>query len=154
MASVPTLDAAQLGEIVQWCSSVSRLRGRPQDIEWAIHKDSLYLLQARPITSLAGLADRDGARAIWDKLDIAESYNGITTPANVYLRPPAYDGAYRTILQDHEGTTASGHRYDAMFGANARADSRTDLLQFCSTGYRPARDDAPVFRSTGISWNR
>src|SRR4029077_4315548 len=40
--------------------------GRPQDIEWAIEGDQLFLLQSRPITTLGHLADPDGALNLWD----------------------------------------------------------------------------------------
>ena len=57
-----------------------RFFGRPQDIEWAIADGRLELLQSRPITALAAVADPDGAVDLWDNSNIAESYNGITTP--------------------------------------------------------------------------
>jgi pyruvate,water dikinase len=51
--------------------------GRPQDIEWAVEGGKLFLLQSRPITSLAALPDPDGVLNVWDNSNIAESYGGI-----------------------------------------------------------------------------
>ncbi|MGI9174061.1 MAG: PEP/pyruvate-binding domain-containing protein, partial [Rhodothermales bacterium] len=48
--------------------------GRPQDIEWAMEDGRLYLLQARPITTLAATPDPDGTLRLWDNSNIAESY--------------------------------------------------------------------------------
>ena len=47
---------AQLGQ------DVARLFGSPQDIEWALTDDQLYLLQARPITALPDEAPRPARR--------------------------------------------------------------------------------------------
>jgi pyruvate,water dikinase len=98
-ASRPTLDPQQLRQIVDLVLAVSRLRHRPQDIEWAVTGTRLYLLQARPITALATLPDCDGVRAIWDNSNIAESYSGITTPLTFTFARRAYDGAYRQFCR-------------------------------------------------------
>ncbi|MDH3216802.1 MAG: PEP-utilizing enzyme [Candidatus Krumholzibacteria bacterium] len=73
--------------------------GRPQDIEWAIAAGRLYLLQSRPITSLADVADPDGALNIWDNSNIAESYGGITTPLTFSFARNAYEGVYRQLAK-------------------------------------------------------
>lgn len=46
------LDRSQILRIAELTRRVEDHFGSPQDIEWAIHGDSLWLLQARPITSL------------------------------------------------------------------------------------------------------
>jgi pyruvate,water dikinase len=69
--------------------------GRPQDIEWVIEDGKLYLLQSRPITSLAGVADPDGAPQLWDNSNIAESYNGVTTPLTFSFARRVYEAVYR-----------------------------------------------------------
>ncbi|UCH25509.1 MAG: hypothetical protein JSV66_16495 [Trueperaceae bacterium] len=73
--------------------------GRPQDIEWAIEAGRLYLLQSRPITSLATVADPDGALGIWDNSNIVESYGGITTPLTFTFARYAYEGVYRELCR-------------------------------------------------------
>jgi phosphohistidine swiveling domain-containing protein len=69
--------------------------GRPQDIEWAMLDGELFLLQSRPITSLAKLPDPDGELAIWDNSNIAESYCGVTTPMTFTFARRAYESVYR-----------------------------------------------------------
>jgi pyruvate,water dikinase len=98
-ANRATLGAEQLRSIVEMVLAASALRGRPQDIEWAIAGNTLYLLQSRSITSLTNLPDPDGIRAIWDNSNIAESYNGITTPLTFSFARRAYDGAYRQFCK-------------------------------------------------------
>ncbi|MFL5563054.1 MAG: PEP/pyruvate-binding domain-containing protein [Gemmatimonadaceae bacterium] len=72
--------------------------GAPQDIEWAIEDDELYLLQSRPITSLAALGDPDGVAALWDNSNIAESYGGVTTPLTYSFARYVYEEVYRQFL--------------------------------------------------------
>jgi pyruvate,water dikinase len=73
--------------------------GAPQDIEWAIEDDELYLLQSRPITSLAALGDPDGVPALWDNSNIAESYGGVTTPLTYSFARYVYEEVYRQFLE-------------------------------------------------------
>jgi rifampicin phosphotransferase len=98
-ADRPALSAAQQKRVADLVLAVSRLEKRPQDIEWAIRDDELYLLQSRPITSLASVADPAGRRALWDNSNIAESYNGITTPLTFSFAQRAYQGAYRQFCR-------------------------------------------------------
>lgn len=88
--------------------------GRPQDIEWALERGVLYLLQSRPITTLHARSDPDGARRIWDNSNIAESYGGITTPLTFSFARGVYTEVYRQfavllgvprgVVDDHRST--------------------------------------------------
>lgn len=73
--------------------------GRPQDIEWAIERGELFLLQSRPITSLTTMADPDGVLNLWDNSNIAESYNGITTPLTFSFARRVYEEVYRQFCR-------------------------------------------------------
>jgi phosphohistidine swiveling domain-containing protein len=73
--------------------------GFPQDIEWAVSGESLYLLQARPITSLSKQADPDGAWQLWDNSNIAESYSGVTTPLTFSFARHVYEEVYRQFVR-------------------------------------------------------
>ncbi len=62
------LSDAQILDLVRLGSRVEAHYGTPQDIEWAIVGERLYLLQARPITSLYpidGLKSADGSLRIY-----------------------------------------------------------------------------------------
>lgn len=60
---------------------------------------TLHLLQSRPITSLAGRADPDGAWQLWDNSNIAESYSGITTPLTFSFARHVYEEVYRQFVK-------------------------------------------------------
>lgn len=95
----PAITDAQAVAIAALARATAAHFGRPQDIEWAIEQGKLYLLQSRPITSLAGLADPDGARAIWDNANIAESYSGVTTPLTFSFARTIYEEVYRQFCR-------------------------------------------------------
>lgn len=92
----------------------------PRDIEWAIEAGKLFLLQSRPITALGGLADPDGARNLWDNSNIAESYNGITTPLTFSFARRAYAEVYRrmcaTLGVSHRDIAANNTVFRNMLG--------------------------------------
>src|SRR5712691_9147688 len=76
----PALSEAQVLAVAQLTERAAVCFERPQDIEWALHDGTLYVLQSRPITALTQLPDPQAERVIWDNSNIAESYGGITTP--------------------------------------------------------------------------
>ena len=94
-AALPALTDAQAAEAADLAKSTERRFGRPQDIEWAREDGKLWLLQSRPITSLAALADPDGELNIWDNANIAESYSGVTTPLTFSFARGIYEAVYR-----------------------------------------------------------
>ncbi|MBZ0187408.1 MAG: hypothetical protein K8F91_14270, partial [Candidatus Obscuribacterales bacterium] len=65
------------------------LFGSPQDIEWAIQDDVLYIVQSRSITSIS-----QNKVDIFDNSNIGESYPGITTPLTFSLARVAYQHVY------------------------------------------------------------
>ena len=74
--------------------------GRPQDIEWAIDRSGkLWLLQSRPITTLASLPDPDDTHRVWDNSNIAESYGGVTTPLTFSFARRIYESVYREFCR-------------------------------------------------------
>lgn len=108
------LSDAQVEEVATLAHRAALHFGRPQDIEWAIESNRLYLLQSRPITTMGAVADPDGARRIWDNSNIAESYAGITTPLTFSFARGVYAEVYRQfcvllavprhVVDDHRST--------------------------------------------------
>lgn len=95
----PALIEEQVKQIAKLVQQSSEHFARPQDIEWAIENNELYLLQSRPITSLFNMSDPDGVLGIWDNSNIVESYGGVTTPLTFSFALYAYEGVYRELLR-------------------------------------------------------
>ena len=98
-AGKPCLRDEEVRAVVRLAREVEEFFHRPQDIEWAMEGDRLFLLQARPITSIGGLTDPDGPGIIWDDSNIAESYSGITTPLTFSFARRAYEEVYREFCR-------------------------------------------------------
>ena len=81
--------------IAQKAQQIEEYYKFPQDIEWAIEGAELYILQSRPITTLASnnINDIDNT-IIWDNSNIVESYSGITLPLTFSFIKIAYSNVY------------------------------------------------------------
>ena len=62
--------------------------GGPQDVEWAIAADKLFLLQSRPITSLQGHDPATGewndslvGDFLWSNVNVSEAVPDVMTPS-------------------------------------------------------------------------
>ena len=73
--------------------------GGPQDVEWALAGGRLYLLQSRPITTLAGDSEPEGILNVWDNSNITESYSGITTALTYSFARHVYEEVYRQFCR-------------------------------------------------------
>jgi rifampicin phosphotransferase len=98
-ARQPALTEEQVRSVAEMARRCAAHFGRPQDIEWAIEGGQLFLLQSRPITSLAALPDPDGGLNLWDNSNIAESYGGVTTPLTYTFARRAYEEVYRQFCR-------------------------------------------------------
>ena len=99
LVSKPALTDAQIVGVATLARTTEHHFGRPQDIEWAIADGVLYLLQSRPITTLATLPDPDGEPILWDNSNIVESYGGITTPLTFSFARYVYENVYREFCR-------------------------------------------------------
>ncbi|MFH1532735.1 MAG: PEP/pyruvate-binding domain-containing protein [Pseudomonadota bacterium] len=73
----PTLDPTRIRDLAGLGRRVEARIGEPQDIEWALWKDRIYLLQTRPIT---GRGVGPGGRAVWSNVNVGEALPGVGTP--------------------------------------------------------------------------
>jgi len=100
-------DARRVAELAR---EAGAWRGSPQDIEWAIADGTLWLLQSRPITTLASSKgipsspfphspSSSGSIRLWDNSNIVESYSGITTPLTYSFARRAYEAVYREFCR-------------------------------------------------------
>lgn len=103
----PCLSISQLRRLAAIGTSLERAFGHPQDIEFAIQDDEVFVLQARPITQPIPEV------VVYDNSNIQESYCGVTSPltfsfakrayATVYTQTMHMLGLSPKVIQAHEG---------------------------------------------------
>jgi pyruvate,water dikinase len=98
----PALEANTVRAIASLARRAERLFGHPQDIEWASERGHLFLLQSRPITTLADKPDPDATRSLWDNANIVENYSGVTTPLTFSVARMIYERVFREFYR-HAG---------------------------------------------------
>ena len=97
---VPVTDAGSVlpdalaAEVAALARRAADHAGRPQDIEWALADGRVWLLQSRPITTLAS-----GRLRLWDNANIVESYAGVTTPLTFSFARRAYEAVYQEFCR-------------------------------------------------------
>ncbi len=97
-ATPNVLDAALARRLVDLGSRIERERGEPQDIEWAVVGDEIFVLQARPITNLPRPPAITIPAGRWTK-DTGH-FTGPVTPASATILLPAYEKAMEAALAD------------------------------------------------------
>lgn len=92
----PPLTKKQIKQVIKLLLKVEAMFGMPQDIEWAFSGETLYLLQARPITNLPPATSQppEDELTIWDNSNIIESYSGITSPLTFSFARYVYQHVY------------------------------------------------------------
>lgn len=94
----PVLSERDRGLVVDLARRAEDRFGRPQDVEWAIAGDEIFLLQSRPITTLpASPGPPDDALTIWDNSNIIESYPGVVSPLTFSFARYVYAHVYRAF---------------------------------------------------------
>ena len=96
--SASSLSDEQIKEIAQEVKRIVAIYGKPQDIEWTYEGGKLYILQARPITTLENIPDKSQQEVIWDNSNIIESYSGVTTPLTFSFIKDVYTEVYKQFL--------------------------------------------------------
>ncbi|MCF0069470.1 phosphoenolpyruvate synthase [Dyadobacter sp. CY261] len=91
----PALTDDQVRRIGGMLDQLEKAFGQPQDIEFAIANDQLYLLQTRPITTLNAPGEVLENYILWDNSNIIESYPGVTTPLTFSFISKSYETAYK-----------------------------------------------------------
>jgi pyruvate,water dikinase len=89
----------QVRQLMRLGVQVAEQRGFPQDIEWTIKDQKIYLLQTRPVTSLPAPEQAKGDQIVWDNSNIQESYCGVTTPLTFSFANRAYATVYEQTMR-------------------------------------------------------
>lgn len=105
---VESLNHEELLKLHALAKKILNYYSRPQDIEWGIEDNKVYILQSRPVTQLD--VELQGFMNLWDNSNIVESYGGITLPLsftfalrnykNVYVQFCEVLGLSKEIIKD------------------------------------------------------
>lgn len=97
----PVLTDEQIRELSALCWKIEDAYGHPVDVEWTWDNGAPWILQARPITTLASVEPPPpGTRKrLWDNSNIIESYSGVTTPLTYSFARHAYSIVYKQALE-------------------------------------------------------
>lgn len=88
----PSLSKNQIKKLVEIGKRIQELYNAPQDIEWTIKSNRIYVLQTRPITTLISKAENE---IVWDNSNIIESFPGITKPLTFSFAKMAWASVFR-----------------------------------------------------------
>ncbi len=95
-----SLSETQVREVAETARKIEQIYGRPQDIEFCYDPDGkLFILQARPVTTVEEYGPAAGNRMIWDNSNIIESYSGVTSPMTFSFIRRAYTIVYHCFSQ-------------------------------------------------------
>ena len=116
-----SLTDGEVREAVRAGLAIERSLGQPQDIEFAFDAAGrLFILQARPITTVAEVGPAAGNRLLWDNSNIIESYSGVTSPMTFSFIRRAYSIVYHCFAEvmGISPEVVRGHRdvFDNMLG--------------------------------------
>ncbi|MBQ7650607.1 MAG: hypothetical protein IJS15_06585, partial [Victivallales bacterium] len=116
---IPVLDDGHVQEVAAAVRKLSEAFCAIQDMEWAYdQRGLLYVLQARPVTTLGKLPAPDGEKILWDNSNIVESYPGMTSPLtfsfirNVYSE--VYQGFCRIMGVERELIAANRPSFEML----------------------------------------
>lgn len=90
--NISSLTDSELDELNKMSETIENLYRFPQDVEWAIQDNVIYLLQSRPVTTEVRAGK--GNLFVWDNSNIVESYGGITMPLTFGFAHYVYHQVY------------------------------------------------------------
>lgn len=119
--SEPSLSPEEIRALVRLALRVERFHRRPQDLEFAVDAGgTLYLLQARPVTTVEELGPAAGNALTWDNSNIIESYSGVTSPMTFSFIRRAYSIVYHCFAEvmgiDAKTVRANREVFENMLG--------------------------------------
>lgn len=100
-----------VNKIVELASKMQPILGELLDIEFAIIGNDVYILQARPITTLS-----NEHPLILDNSNIVESYPGLSLPLTCSFVNIVYSGIFKSISRRVLKNEKELAKYDSVFG--------------------------------------
>ncbi|MBP1044428.1 phosphoenolpyruvate synthase [Vagococcus sp. BWB3-3] len=106
----PLIDSQQLVSLIQLGEQLAKHFDQAVDIEFTWQEGQLYVLQARPITTLSGEIG-----TILDNSNIVESYPGLTLPLSYSFIQEAYAGVFRGLAFRSVGNSQVIEEHESLF---------------------------------------
>jgi pyruvate,water dikinase len=106
----PTLQEDILKELIELSKKISDLFKKYMDIEYAISEEIVYILQARPITTIKDT----GENIILDNSNIVESYPGITLPLTKSFIRIAYYEIFKSCFNRLSNNSNNIKKFDSI----------------------------------------
>lgn len=110
------LTKEKIDELIKLTKKVESVLGELLDIEFAIAENTIYVLQARKITTLDS-----GHPLIMDNSNITESYPGVSLPLTISFAKMIYGGVFeavcRRLLKDEKELKKHKETFGQMVGA-------------------------------------
>jgi pyruvate,water dikinase len=122
LVSLDDADARRLGKLAL---RAEKAFGAPQDVEWAAAAGKLYVLQARPITTLAPARSWQD-RQIWSNTNTGEIFPDVVTPITWSVAKPFIEHAFRTIT-DAAGIELDGNPIMGLVAGRAYFNLTTTI---------------------------
>lgn len=133
-----TLDGSPVDDELRSVARVAlriqeEMRGRPQDVEWSIAEDGLWVLQARPITTLNGWRpplEGDGfdteriPGALYSPTGVGEMLPGVLPPLLWTINAPMVEDGFRRLFARMD---AFPHNLDRAYSVLARIQGQAAL---------------------------
>lgn len=91
-SNASSLTDAQIQQLCEVLQIIQNHYGTPQDVEFCFKNDQLFILQARPITTIS-----KEPLTIWDNSNIVESYPALTSPLTFSFILKMYEAVYRQL---------------------------------------------------------
>lgn len=143
-----SLDRAQLAELARVGARIQDHFGAPQDVEWAIDRDgTLWVLQARPITTLFPLPPDSGRPHPRAYLEVASNFQGVLqpfTPMGMSVLKLALAGMAGSFTGKRDGDSRlaglvdiAGRPYVDLTDAARGKESRKWLPKVMATDFGP-----------------
>ncbi|MCR4887605.1 MAG: hypothetical protein K5979_00295 [Ruminococcus sp.] len=107
--NAPVLDREMLAELLVTAEKIRGLFGCECDIEYAVKDGVIYILQARPITTLHS----DG-HIILDSSNISESYPGISSPMTISFVKEVYHLVFSSCVRRITHDDGTAERLDSV----------------------------------------
>lgn len=91
-SNTSSLTDAQIQQLCEVLQIIQNHYGTPQDVEFCFKNEQLFILQARPITTIS-----KEPLTIWDNSNIVESYPALTSPLTFSFILKMYEAVYRQL---------------------------------------------------------